>query len=106
MYIIFLFLSTTLHVILYREEMDKADVHRSFSDFCHGVWHSILHQLHRYLLPCLQSHPIRHHGEFLICLIQCTVLHLHVRLILQLRSTANYGKTIIEYGILVHRIWL
>lgn len=77
--------------------MDKADVHRSFSDSCHGVWHSILHQLHRYVLPCLQSHPIRHHGEFLIYLIQCVVLHAYIyiyvqvnlRLILQLRSTAN-----------------
>lgn len=53
----------------YREEMDKADVHRSFSDPCHGVWHSILHQLYCNLLPCLQSHPIRHHGEFVICVV-------------------------------------
>uniref|UniRef100_A0A8C1CMY0 Transmembrane 9 superfamily member n=1 Tax=Cyprinus carpio carpio TaxID=630221 RepID=A0A8C1CMY0_CYPCA len=39
-------------------------------------WINILHQLHRYLLPCLQSHPIRHHGEFLICLkpeTHCTI---------------------------------
>lgn len=64
------FLSHMSHVILFalseqsRQKMDKANVHRSVPDPSHGVRDGFLHQLHRYLLPRLQSHPIWHHGGF------------------------------------------
>ena len=47
----------------HREKMDKTNVHWGLPDPSDGVWDCLLHQLHRYVLPRLQSHPIRHHGE-------------------------------------------
>lgn len=65
---------------LNREEMDKADVYWSVPDSCYGLWHSFLYQLHCYLLPRFQSHPIWHHGEFLTSFMHLFISHLNISL--------------------------
>lgn len=48
----------------FRQKMDQTNVHWGIYDPGYGLWDGLLHKLHRYLLPRLQSHPIRHHGRF------------------------------------------
>lgn len=58
----------------FRQKMDQTNVRRGISDPSDGLRDSLLHKLHRYLLPRLQSHPVRHHGRLdelvrLVCFI-------------------------------------
>lgn len=58
---------TMLNFVLFeklRQKMDQANVHRGIYDPSYGLRDSLLHKLHCYLLPCLQSHPIWYHGRF------------------------------------------
>lgn len=48
----------------FRQKMDQTNVHWGIYDPSDGLWDGLLHKLHRYLLPRLQSHPIRYHGRF------------------------------------------
>lgn len=52
-------------------QLDPPDVLLSLPAAAGGVRHSLLHQLHRDLLPRLPRHPLRHHGG--------RHLHLHLR---------------------------
>lgn len=53
-------------ICYFRQAVDQADVHRGLHDPSHGVRDGLFHQLHRHLLPRLQSHPLRDHGESLL----------------------------------------
>lgn len=49
-----------------RESLDSADDDVSIHAAIPSVWHCFLHQLHCYLLPCLQSHCIHYYGKSLV----------------------------------------